>query len=49
MIVLGIDVSKDKLDCYLGSEIEQKPRHKSQFQVENTAEGFEKLLQWLSC
>ena len=48
MFVLGIDVSKDKLDCYLGSEVEGKPRHKSMFQVENTAEGFENLVQWLS-
>lgn len=48
MYVLGIDVSKDKLDCYLGSEVEEKPRHKSMFQVENTAVGFENLAQWLS-
>lgn len=48
MFVLGIDVSKDKLDCYLGSEVEEKPRHKCMFQVENTAEGFENLDQWLA-
>lgn len=48
MFVLGIDVSKDKLDCYLGSEVEEKPRHKSMLQVENTADGFENLAHWLS-
>lgn len=43
MFVLGIDVSKDKLDCYISSEVEEKPKRSSQFQIENSSEGFEKL------
>ena len=48
MFALGIDVSKDKLDCYLALEVEDKPKRKSQFQVENSVEGFEKIAQKLS-
>ena len=43
MFVLGIDVSKEKLDCYLASEVEEKPKHSSLFQVENSLDGFEKI------
>ena len=43
MFVLGIDVSKEKLDCYLASEVEEKPKHSSLFQVENGSDGFEKI------
>lgn len=48
MLVLGIDVSKIKLDCYLTSETEEKPKHSSQFQIENSLEGFVKLASKLS-
>ncbi len=43
MFVLGIDVSKEKLDCYLASDIEEKPKHANLFQVENSYDGFEKI------
>lgn len=48
MIVLGIDVSKEKLDCYLSQSIEAIPKRSSQFQIANTEEGFEKLFSRLS-
>ena len=43
MIVLGIDVSKKKLDCALRMT-DGKHRHKV---VENTLKGFEALLAWV--
>ena len=43
MIVLGIDVSKKKLDCVLRTT-DGKHRHKV---VENALEGFEALLVWV--
>ena len=43
MFVLGIDVSRVKLDCYISSEVEEKPKHSSMFQIENSVEGFEKM------
>ena len=43
MFVLGIDVSKDKLDCYISSEVEEKPKRSRQVQIENSSDGFEKL------
>lgn len=43
MFVLGIDVSKEKLDCYLASDVEEKPKHSNQFQVENSSDEFEKI------
>ena len=48
MFVLGIDVSKDKLDCYISSEVEEKPKRSSQVQIENSSDGFEKLASKLS-
>ena len=48
MFVLGIDVSKVKLDCYLSSELEEKPKHSSLFQIENTLTGFDKMAARLS-
>ena len=43
MFVLGIDVSKEKLDCYLSQSIEDKPKQKMMFQVANNEGGFEKI------
>ena len=43
MFVLGIDVSKEKLDCCLSSDVEEKPKHSCLFQVENASDGFEKI------
>lgn len=48
MFVLGIDVSKAKLDCYLSSEVEEKPKHSSLFQIENALSGFDKMAARLS-
>ena len=48
MFVLGIDVSKEKLDCYLASDVEEKPKHANLFQVENGSDGFEKIALKLS-
>lgn len=48
MFVLGIDVSRVKLDCYIASDIEHRPKHSSQFQIENNLEGFQKLTAKLS-
>ena len=35
MDILGVDVSKAKLDCYLSHGIERKAIRQSTFQVEN--------------
>lgn len=43
MNILGIDVSKAKLDCYLSQGIEAKAKPRYQFQVNNDEAGFEQL------
>lgn len=43
MIILGIDVSKDKLDCYLSQALEAKAKRSMLFQVPNNDEGFAKI------
>ena len=48
MFVLGIDVSRVKLDCYLSFEVEEKPKRSSLFQTENTLNGFDKMAARLS-
>lgn len=48
MDILGVDVSKAKLDCYLSHGIERKAIRQSTFQVENSEDGFECLKAKLS-
>lgn len=48
MFVLGIDVSKEKLDCYLSQSIENKPKQKMMFQIANHMDGFETIHQKLA-
>ena len=48
MFVLGIDVSKEKLDCYLSQSIEDKPKQKMMFQIANNKDGFETIHQKLA-
>jgi transposase len=48
MFVLGIDVSKDKLDCCISSEVEVKPKRSSLFQIENSLNGFNQMVARLS-
>lgn len=43
MTVLGIDVSKAKLDCYLSQGIERKASHSLLFQVSNNEQGFAQI------
>lgn len=48
MLTLGIDVSKQKLDCYFSQGIERRPMHKNIFQVSNDSKGFEKIALYLN-
>ena len=43
MTILGIDVSKAKLDCYLSQGIERKANHSLLFQVSNNEQGFAQI------
>lgn len=43
--VIGIDISKQHLDCFL---LDRKTSQGSELQVLNSEEGFERLAQWLS-
>lgn len=47
MTVLGIDVSKAKLDCYLSQGIERKANSSLMFQVSNNEDGFEKICKFM--
>ena len=44
MFYLGVDVAKKKLDCMLLDSSSSKLKSKA---VDNTADGFAKLLEWL--
>lgn len=43
--ILGIDISKAHLDCYL---LDRKTNQGAKIQVDNSEEGFERLAQWLA-
>lgn len=43
--ILGIDISKAHLDCYL---LDRKTNQGAEIQVVNSEEGFERLAQWLA-
>ena len=47
MIILGIDVSKAKLNCYLSQGIEQKAHSSLLFQVLNNEDGFKQICKFL--